>query len=244
MTRDTKVNLSDVEELFTSTVSFDCLSPTESPFVIFVTGVSGSGKSTIIAKLKGNFFKIQPDNYRKLHPKIKDFKSKLGRNEAYKKTGNYSFEFAKVLRNHAIESRLNVIFEATFSKIETAQSLIQPFLECGYRVFVVKLPINIDLSIERNIKRYKEKQAQEHTIPRMTSRENIELMASNYQNTLDELSKLNINIIDPVELNALLDKYTDDELELLHQLENNLVATKTHDQVMENLRKALHLDEK
>ncbi|WP_210403521.1 hypothetical protein, partial [Actinobacillus porcinus] len=51
-------------------------------------------------------------------------------------------------------------------------------------------------------------------------------------------------IIDPVELNALLDKYTDDELELLHQLENNLVATKTHDQVMENLRKALHLDEK
>ncbi|WP_338705615.1 hypothetical protein [Pasteurella multocida] len=38
--------------------------------------------------------------------------------------------------------------------------------------------------------------------------------------------------------------YTDDELELLHQLENNLVATKTHDQVMENLRKVLHLDEK
>ncbi len=37
--------------------------------------------------------------------------------------------------------------------------------------------------------------------------------------------------------------YTDDELYLLHQLENDLVKSKSHDDVMENLRQVLKLDE-
>lgn len=37
--------------------------------------------------------------------------------------------------------------------------------------------------------------------------------------------------------------YTEDELSLLYQLENNLVPTKTNEEVMENLRKVLKLDE-
>lgn len=38
--------------------------------------------------------------------------------------------------------------------------------------------------------------------------------------------------------------YTEDELDLLYKLENGLVETKTHDQVMENLRNRLGLTEK
>lgn len=38
--------------------------------------------------------------------------------------------------------------------------------------------------------------------------------------------------------------YTNDELDLLHKLENGLVETKSHDQVMEDLRKKLGLSEK
>lgn len=38
--------------------------------------------------------------------------------------------------------------------------------------------------------------------------------------------------------------YTDDELELLYKLENGLVETKSHHQVMEDLRKKLGLSEK
>lgn len=38
--------------------------------------------------------------------------------------------------------------------------------------------------------------------------------------------------------------YTNDELALLHGLENGQVETLSHDQVMENLRKKLGLDEK
>ncbi|OOS00702.1 antitoxin/toxin system zeta toxin, signal recognition particle GTPase [Canicola haemoglobinophilus] len=195
MAKDTKVNLSDVEEILKNEIKLNHLSSCYNPRVIFITGVSGSGKSTIIAKLKGNFIKIQSDNYRKLHPKIKDFKEKLGRNEAYKKTGNYSFEFAKKLCHQAIESRLNIVFEATFSKLETAKTLIDPFVKNGYEVVIVKLPINVDLSIERNQKRYKEKQAQEYMIPRITTREDIEKMADTYNETLDALEKIGIKII-------------------------------------------------
>ena len=37
--------------------------------------------------------------------------------------------------------------------------------------------------------------------------------------------------------------YTEDELVLLHQLENGLLPTKTHEQVMIDLRRELKLDE-
>lgn len=38
--------------------------------------------------------------------------------------------------------------------------------------------------------------------------------------------------------------YTEAEIALLYQLEHNLVQTKSHDQVMEDLRKALNLEDK
>lgn len=37
--------------------------------------------------------------------------------------------------------------------------------------------------------------------------------------------------------------YTDEELHLLYQLENGLIKTKSHDEVMNNLRQVLKLDE-
>lgn len=40
------------------------------------------------------------------------------------------------------------------------------------------------------------------------------------------------------------DFYTIDEIELLHKLENGLIGTASHDQVMENLRKTLGITEK
>lgn len=204
MAKDIKINLADVENIFAKEISKRNLTANHTPYVVFVTGISGSGKSTLIKGLEGNFIKIQADNYRKLHPHITQIKEKIGRDEAYKKTGNYSFRFALQLKNKAIEQKLNVVFEATFSKQETAQSLLNSFIENNYKIFVVKLPIDIELSIERNISRYQEKQAQEHTIPRMTSREDIEKMANSYELTLNEISKRGIKIIDRTELEHLL----------------------------------------
>ncbi|WP_233115188.1 zeta toxin family protein [Aggregatibacter actinomycetemcomitans] len=224
MAENIKVNLDDVESIYTKEILKRNLKGNDNPYVIFITGVSGSGKSTLIKELNGNFIKIQADNYRKLYPKINEVKEKIGRNEAYKKTGNYSFEFAKKLRDKSIEKKLNVIFEATFSKIETAQSLIKPFIENGYKVFVVKLPIDIELSFQRNITRYEEKKAQEHTIPRITSREDIEKMAGSYGDTLNEVRKQGIKIVDKSELNDLVANLN--KLESSRSFKKNVEAVK------------------
>lgn len=37
--------------------------------------------------------------------------------------------------------------------------------------------------------------------------------------------------------------YTDEEMHLLHQMENGLIKTKSHEEVMDNLRLVLKLDE-
>ncbi|WP_386695812.1 zeta toxin family protein [Lonepinella sp. MS14435] len=200
----TKLDLNSVNNNFYKSIKTFNLHKSDNPIAIFVTGVSGSGKSTMIDDIEFNALKIQPDNYRKLHPRINQFKEKYGRDEAYKRTSKYSFEFAKALRNKAIEEYLNVIYEATFSKVATAQDLIKPFIENGYQVVVVKLPIDVELSIQRNISRYAEKHSQEHTIPRITSREDIEKMADNYDQTLNEVSKQGIKIINKAELKELL----------------------------------------
>lgn len=103
--------------------------------MIFVTGISGSGKSTFIDTLDNNTLKIQADNYRKLQPQINEYIRKFGRYETYKNTGNFSFNFA--LRDKAIEKRANVIFEATFPKLDTAQSIIKPFQDNGYNITII-----------------------------------------------------------------------------------------------------------
>ncbi|AEC17053.1 conserved hypothetical protein [Gallibacterium anatis UMN179] len=195
MSDRTKVEPEKVKSFFDNEIRLNGISRSNSPLVIFITGVSGSGKSTIIDKIDLNALKIQPDNYRKTHPKIDLFVEKYGRDEAYRKTSKYSFKFAKSLRDLAIENRINVIYESTFSKIDTANDLLKPFIDNNYKIAVVQLPVDIELSIKRNIARYEEKKAQEHTIPRLSTREDIEKMANNYLATLDEIRKCGINVI-------------------------------------------------
>lgn len=204
MNDKTKIDNEKVADFLNEKIKLNNISSSPYPLVIFVTGVSGGGKSTLIESIDFNAIKIQSDNYRKLHPKINFYLQKYGRDEAYKRTGNYSFSFAKKLRDMAIEKRLNVIYEATFSKIDTAREIINPFIKNGYKIVVVKLPIDIELSVKRNIARYEEKKAQEHTIPRITTREDISKMANSYTNTLDEISKQGIKIIDRESLKNLL----------------------------------------
>lgn len=100
----------------------------------------------------------------------------------------------------AIEQKFNVIYEATFSKLETALSLIQPFQEKGYQIFVVQLPINVEQSIARNLARYEEKKSQDHTIPRMATKEDIEKMANNYLNVIQQIKENGITILNRNEL--------------------------------------------
>lgn len=199
MARDTRVDDILVDKVFYNELEENHLKAHRQPSVIFITGVSGSGKSTFIDQIETNALKIQPDNYRKLHPKLTEFIRKVGRYDAHKKTGNYAFLFALALRNKAISNNINVIYEATFSKLETAENIIKPFRDAGYRMVIVTLPIDVDLSIQRNKDRYETKKLQDHTIPRLVSREDIENMANAYQNVISALQQQGITVISSTE---------------------------------------------
>ncbi|WP_061886985.1 zeta toxin family protein [Aggregatibacter actinomycetemcomitans] len=168
MAKDIQPTIESIEKIFREEYQDRALSSVDTPMVIFVTGVSGSGKSTMIKNINGflpNRFRIQPDNYRKLHPKLNQYIKELGRDHAHKKTGNFSHRFARGLLDISIEKRVNVIYESTFGNIETARSLIEPFKNAGYTVLVIQLPVYMRLSIERNLRRYEEKKEDMHTLP-------------------------------------------------------------------------------
>ena len=180
-----------IEELYTEQIQRKNLTPATHPNVVFVTGVAGSGKTHNTKDVKENpifnVFSIHPDDYRKRHPKIQQLIETYGRDNAHEHTGSFSNRTALALRDKAIENRLNVVYEATFGNIETAKNLINSFTENGYRVTVIALPVNLELSIRRNEERYNVKKEDIHTLPRKVSKEDIQKMADNFINNLNEL---------------------------------------------------------
>ncbi|MBO7081998.1 MAG: zeta toxin family protein [Neisseriaceae bacterium] len=186
-----KPSVEFIEKLYATQVQQKNLTPATQPNVVFVTGVAGSGKSFNTTEVKKNpafnVFSIHPDDYRKLHPKINHLIEKHGRDNAHEHTGSFSNRTALALRDKAIEDRLNVVYEATFGNIETAKNLINSFADNGYRVTVIALPVNLELSIERNESRYQAKKEDIHTLPRKVSKEDIQKMADNFMNNLNEL---------------------------------------------------------
>lgn len=191
MAKDIKPSEMQINAVFEAMVSSYHLFSAENPKVILVSGVSGSGKSTcishLIEKQAINFFPIQADDYRKLHPKLAEYREKYGEGEAHKKTGNFAHRFATDLLNKATEKRLNVIYETTFGNLDTANELLNYFKECRYQIIVIALPANIELSVLRNIKRYEEKKNAHNTLPRIVERAVIERMAENYQQCISQL---------------------------------------------------------
>lgn len=176
------------------------------PFVIFVAGIAGSGKSYTIGKqnkesLK-NIFLIQPDSYRILHPKIKFFIEKYGIQFAHERTGSFSNNMAVSLRNKAIESSLNVLCETTFGNIETAKALIDSFKNNGYRIIVLALPADLEKSLKRNkdrfaIKKDQVKNNEMHSMPRLVPDDVIRRMKDRYDENIRQIEKDGAKVIRP-----------------------------------------------
>lgn len=169
------------------------------PLILFVVGISGSGKSTYIEGLLKrpssiNAFPIQADNYRKLHPFLPVLIDKHGIDHAHTKTGNFAKQFAEKLLDKAFKKRCNVVFESTFGNTETAKELILKARRQGYRVKVLALPMDVSKSIERNQARYSIKQLVENTLPRIVESDVIQRMADNLSHTLKTVEKLGVQI--------------------------------------------------
>lgn len=195
MAKDIKPNSEQVEMIFGETVRQYHLYAEYAPKVLIVSGVSGSGKSTLMTGLlerhRLNFFPIQADDYRKLHPKIREFREKYGFDEAHKKTGNFAHRFATELLNKAVEKQFNVLYETTFGNMETANNLIAFFKKHAYEINILGLPADVELSVERNKARYQEKILAQSSLPRIVERSVIERMAVNYLQCLEQLKEDN-----------------------------------------------------
>lgn len=193
MAKDIKPTNEQVLSIFNEVILDYQLYQVDKPKVLIVAGVSGSGKSTLITKLiersRLNFFPIQADDYRKLHPKIKEFREKYGFDEAHKKTGNFAHRFATELLALATEKKLNVLYETTFGNIDTATNLLSFFKEKNYEIIVFALPANVELSIKRNQQRYQDKILAQSSLPRIVEKSVIERMAINYVECIQQIQK-------------------------------------------------------
>lgn len=190
MVREVKPSVELIETRFTDTkIAFE-ISPVAKPKAVIIAGVSGSGKSTLIRQFHRevkNYFPIQADDYRRSHPKIQQFLEKYGREEAHKKTGNFSHRMATALLEMACEQQCNIVYETTFNRIETANNLLDVFKQHHYEIIIIALPANVELSIERNKQRFEDKLILDNTLPRIVEKEIIEQMAINYQDCISQL---------------------------------------------------------
>ena len=176
------------------------------PFIIFVAGIAGSGKSYTIFKQNKesltNIFIIQPDNYRILHPKINQFIEKYGIQFAHERTGSFSNNMAVSLRTKVIESSLNVLYETTFGNIETAKALIDSFRNNGYRIIVLALPADLEKSLKRNkdrfaIKKDQIKNNEMLSMPRLVPDDVIRRMKDRYDENIRQIEKDGAKVIRP-----------------------------------------------
>lgn len=193
MVREVKPTEEQIQALFDDRIFVQGLTSIDLPKAIIVAGVSGSGKSTCIKLLYDdfelNYFPIQADDYRRIHPKISQYIEKYGRDNAHKKTGNFAHRVAKGLLKKATENRLNIIYETTFNNVDTATELLSELKEQNYQIHILALPSNTELSIMRNRQRFEDKRNIEGTLPRIVEREVIERMAINYQQCLEQLKQ-------------------------------------------------------
>ena len=192
--KDIKPTEELISAVFSDLVDRLSINTTNNRTCVIVCGISGSGKSTAIQKITEELpsmklLPIQPDNYRKLHPKINQYIEQYGKDEAHKKTGNFSNRMALSILDKAIENQLNVVYESTFNTRENADLIISKFIENGYNVNVIALPTDVEKSIRRNQKRYDEKRFSENTLPRIVEADVIYKMAENLGKTLDFVSQ-------------------------------------------------------
>lgn len=141
-----KITLDEqVSKYYADKVKLYAIEPFKNKEALVVTGISGSGKSTAILRLISiGFLPIQSDDYRKQHPDINKMINKYGRNEAHAKTGGYSHTFALKMLENAMNDNLSIIYEATFTNINTANNLLESLLENNYSITILSLPISVE----------------------------------------------------------------------------------------------------
>jgi predicted ABC-type ATPase len=119
--------------------TFDIATSQERPRAVILAGQPGSGKgglaSTASNELRGDAVTVDPDELRRFHPNVSDFR----RETPYTWSGRThadASQWADELLSETVASRKNLIFDTTLSNGQWASELINDLKAKGYEVEV------------------------------------------------------------------------------------------------------------
>lgn len=143
----------------------------DSPNLICLGGVPGVGKSTYSKKCyEDNYFIINPDNYRKLHPNYLS----LNTGNLISETNEFSSQISELLFKILTSLSCNIVIECTFANYNYWQNFLQrnsAYVSRYYRTLIF-LSAPLEICYQAMCFRYKtEVQNMTELIPRPVKRE-------------------------------------------------------------------------
>jgi predicted ABC-type ATPase len=151
------------------------------PEAVLLAGQPGSGKGHLRKGMKvrldrdgGGVIVVDPDDLRPYHPRYAEHAERDARTASTKVHHDASL-WAKELRQAAIDQKMNLIVDGTFSDREKATALCRDLKKNGYNVEVHALVVDKKTSFESVEKRFnvamKRRAAGRSAIPRYVPRE-------------------------------------------------------------------------
>jgi predicted ABC-type ATPase len=139
------------------------IKPVSNPKVVILGGQPGSGKGELttqaLIKISRNSVICNADDYRDLHPKIKEIKE-LQPQYYPDLTSKFAQDCNNLLRQHCEEYHLNYILETTFSSGKRMNDTIREMRSRGYDVSMMLLAVHHNLSFLGTKLRYESMFAQ------------------------------------------------------------------------------------
>ena len=169
-----------------------------SPQVYFLGGQPGAGKSGLerMINIKENYIPISGDDYRKDHPKFKQFNKIYGR-EASVYTQQWAGEMVKKLVKELKGEKYNIILEGTLRTSEIPIREARGFKEAGYYAELNIVAVKPEKSYLGTLQRY-EKMIKDGFTSRMTPKGHHDLVAENIPSNLSEI--YNAKVFDEIKI--------------------------------------------
>lgn len=137
--------------------------PRDKPRAILIAAQPGAGKGRLAvqaeAELEGGSVLIDPDKLRDRHPFHRDYLREDDKTAADRVHPDAS-QWAKELRQDAIEGRRNIIIDGTLNDVDKTRELLGQLRAAGYETEVRALAVNERESLQGVHARYEDAKAQ------------------------------------------------------------------------------------
>ena len=192
MNDETKDIQDNLQEAMNISLEGSKINILKSPKAFVLGGQPGAGKGFLITdirqELEYNTIVINGDDYRKLHPKYKDFQKEHGK-DAPQYTAKFAGMMTEAVLNKAIKEHYNIIIEGTFWTAETPIKTLNLLKENGYETSVgIKVCDEVE-SWKGCINRYNKMLAEDPLEARYTDKSHHDLVVKNLPENVEKVFK-------------------------------------------------------